>query len=86
MVLWANVSSLMVLRYGSENGFRVVSESSRAISKGTMDRLKKQENYIRMDTLEELASFFGVEPWQLMVPNLYPSLLASVSQERVEVE
>lgn len=42
------------------------------IGKSTIDRVRKAETAMRIDNLEDLARVFGLQAWQLLVPNVDP--------------
>jgi transcriptional regulator with XRE-family HTH domain len=67
-VLWTNVTALMLVKYGEENLTRLARDTK--IGPGTSSRMKQQETSVRVDTLEKIASFFEIEPWQLLAPHL----------------
>jgi transcriptional regulator with XRE-family HTH domain len=67
-VLWANVTALMDRDYGGENLSRLARDTK--IGPGTATRMKEQQTSVGIDTLEKLAEFFGIEPWQLLAPGL----------------
>lgn len=69
-ILWDNLLSLMVMRYGEENIYRLNKESG--ISKGTLARIKDQKTAVGLDLLEKLADFFHMQPWQMLIPELDP--------------
>lgn len=43
------------------------------IGKSTINRIKKGETAVRIDNLEKLARIFGLEAWQMLVPDLDPA-------------
>lgn len=50
-----------------------------------IDRLTKKEYSTTLDTLDEIAAAIGVQPWQLLVPNMdlnNPPLLVMSEAER----
>lgn len=42
-------------------------------SNGTLDRIRRKTHATSVDTLEQIADVFGVEPWQLLRPSIEPS-------------
>lgn len=70
-VLWANVAALMRHRYGHENLTRLATDCK--IGPGTASRIKAQETSVGIDVLEKIGDFFGLDPWQLLVPGLDPA-------------
>ena len=69
-VLWRNVLALMVKKYGKENLTRFANEAH--IGPGTATRMKDQATSVGVDVLEKAAEVFGVEPWQLLLPDGQP--------------
>ena len=69
-VLWRNVLALMVKKYGKENLTRFATEAG--IGPGTATRMKDQATSVGVDVLEKSADVFGVEPWQLLLPEGQP--------------
>lgn len=78
--LWAAVTALMTKHYGGENLSRLAREAR--IGPATSSRMKAQETSVGIDTIDRLADYFMVEPWQLILPGFDPdhsSLLANAS-------
>ncbi len=73
-VLAANV--LAMIEAESRKGYRP-SIRAWALSKGLkvrmIDRLVKKEHAITLDTLDEVAKACGLQPWQLLVPDMNPT-------------
>lgn len=69
--LWRNVSALMHQHWGKEHLARLQREAGIAL--GTVSRLKACETSVGLDVLERVASVFGLQPWQLLVPGLDPA-------------
>lgn len=67
-VLWANVSTLMIAKYGKENLTRLASDSG--AGPGTMTRIKNAKTSVGVDVLEKIGEVFGVTPWQLLHPDI----------------
>jgi hypothetical protein len=82
-VLWANVSALMTCHWGAENLGRLAT--SAGIGPATCTRLKKQETSVGVEIVDRIAEVFGLDTWQLLVPNLDPKnppLLVLTAAER----
>lgn len=78
--LWAAVTALMNKHYGGENLNRLAREAK--IGPATSSRMKAQETSVGIDTIDRLADYFRVEPWQLILPGFdpdRPSPLANAS-------
>lgn len=69
-VLWQNVRALMQKRYGKENLTQFAKDTG--VGPGTASRLKAQETYAQLDTIEQIAAEFDLLPWQLLVPGMEP--------------
>ena len=70
-VLWSNLQALMKHHFEKEN----LSELHRrsGIGLASLDRIKKQETSVGIDTLEKLADVFNLQAWHLLTPNLSPT-------------
>jgi transcriptional regulator with XRE-family HTH domain len=64
---------------------KIVAASDKRLSNGTLDRIRRGASATDIDTLEELAATFGVEPWQLLVEGLNPQALQVLQQVKVLV-
>jgi hypothetical protein len=40
---------------------------------GVLDRMRRADAASRIDSVAQVARVFGLEPWQLLVPNLDPA-------------
>lgn len=67
-VLRDNVFALMEARYGKENLTQFAIDTK--CGPGTSTRIKNARTWLKLDTLEKIARAFGLQPWQLLVPNL----------------
>jgi DNA-binding Xre family transcriptional regulator len=81
-VVAANARALM-----AHHGHRNPTEAARyaGISQQQMDRILKGQR-VRVDTLENLARGYGLEPYQMLIPGLNPAnpqVLRALSQEEV---
>ena len=76
-VLWENVSRLMVKRYGKENLTRLAADSG--VGPGTCTRIKVQSTSVGLEVVEAVAKALDAEPWQMLVPDLDPYNLPSLS-------
>ncbi len=86
VTLWANVQTLMRHRYGRENLTRLARDCK--FGPATSSRLKAMDTSVTLETLNKLADFFGVEPWQLLVPGMSatsPPVLRSISPAEREL-
>lgn len=75
-VLWKNVQELMKKHYGEENQTRLAKDVG--FGAGTAIRLKAGKTSVGVDIIDRLAQFFGLEPWQLLVPGLKPEALPAL--------
>jgi hypothetical protein len=69
-VLWENVVALMKHHWGEENLNRLSREAK--IGVGSAARLKAMETSTGLDIVEAIAERFGVESWQLLLPDFDP--------------
>jgi transcriptional regulator with XRE-family HTH domain len=65
-VLWDNVRSLMVEKYGEENLNRLARDAK--IGVASVARIKEQKTSVGLDILEAVAKFFKLPPFQLLIP------------------
>jgi transcriptional regulator with XRE-family HTH domain len=65
-VLWDNVRSLMVEKYGEENLNRLARDAK--IGVASVARIKEQKTSVGLDILEAIAKFFKLSPFQLLIP------------------
>jgi len=70
-ILWANLSALMISRWGKENLSRLGREAG--IGLASCDRIKKQTTSLGLDLVESVASVFDLQAWQVLTPDLDPS-------------
>lgn len=85
-ILWENVKALMDHHYGGENLGKFATKTK--VAPATMTRLKKQQTSIGIEIVEAFAKPFGLEAWQLLVPDLQvdnPPVLASQVKEASEL-
>lgn len=69
-ILWQNLVRLMEWRYGSEKLAQLARDCG--FGQATSTRLKGQDTWVRLDLLEAIASRFGFEVWQILVPDFDP--------------
>jgi hypothetical protein len=79
-VLWANVSRLMVARYGKENLTRLSQEAG--IGPATCSRIKQQTTSVGTDVIEAIAKALKVSTWQLLVVDLDPNALPVLTRDQ----
>jgi hypothetical protein len=77
-ILWANVSSLMLKKYGEVNLYRthidsMVKGKELSISIGSLQRIKSCKTATGIDTVEKIAFFFNLQAWQLLCPLFDPT-------------
>lgn len=85
-VLWAAVSALMRKHYGGENLTRLAKECK--FGPGTSTRLKEQKTSVGVDVIDKIASKFGLQTWQLLVPGFDPEhipTLQPLSEKEAEL-
>lgn len=69
-IIWDNVRNLMIKRYGKENINKTYLDSNKKISLGALQRIKAQQTAIGIDVLDNIAEFFEVQTWHLLLMNL----------------
>jgi hypothetical protein len=76
-LLWSNLSELMKARWGRENLTRLrgasAGDESGLFAGATGTRLKAQDTSVGIDVVAACAHSLGVQPWQLLVPDLDPA-------------
>ena len=85
-VLAANLKALMASLSALDTFCILVAAGGP--SNGTLDWIRRMESGASIDQLDILAKIYGLEPWQLLVPNLDPTnppMLASISQRQLEM-
>jgi hypothetical protein len=85
-ILAANLKALMGAHLGLSTFPKIVAAGGP--SNGTLDRIRRMESGASIDQLDTLAKVFGLEPWQLLVPDLDPTnppMLAHVTQRQLEM-
>lgn len=90
-VLAANLKALMASSADCRSTpalERATAMKGNKVGKSTIDRALKGEANLTIDNLEVIAKVFGVDPWQLMVPNMQPKnppVLRSIGAAEEEV-
>ena len=77
-ILMDNVKLLMTSRYGGVNISRFGQDTG--LSNGGTQRVLDPDSDIRVEQLSKIANTFGIEPWQLLAPNLGQSMLLSPAE------
>ena len=67
-ILADNIGRMIEKSRGSVRGWAL----SNKLDPRQIDRLTKREFATTVDTLDEIAEAIGVQPWQLLVPNMNP--------------
>lgn len=84
-VLAANLRKLMAAAPKLSRLPLIVEASNGRLSNGTLDRVRRASHATSIDTLEQIAEVFGVEPWQLLVPSLQATPAKEGSREAVKL-
>ena len=71
VVLWENVSALMVATWGKENLTRLSREAK--IGPASCSRIKEMQTSVGLDVVDKIAEVFSLEMWQLLTPMLDPT-------------
>lgn len=69
-LLATNLRALMAVHPALNTLPKITAASG--VSNGTLDRARRAAVAIRIDELESLAGAFGLEAWQLLLPDLDP--------------
>lgn len=69
-ILAANLKALMAASASLSTFPDIIKASNGRITNGTLDRIRREESAAGVDTLEPIATVFGLEPWHLLVPGL----------------
>jgi hypothetical protein len=78
-VVSANLKALMESRPKLDTLKKITAESDGKLSNGKLDRIRRATHATDIDTLGELAEVFGLQPWQLLVPDLNPKALPQIA-------
>lgn len=78
-ILWNNIVALMRHSYGKENINQLHKESK--VSLATFTRIKQQGTSVGIDIVGQVAAAFGLEAWQLLVPDLDPESVPTLEGE-----
>jgi hypothetical protein len=69
-ILSKNLKTLMAAEPRLDTLKKIVEASRGLLSNGKLDRVRRAASATDIDTMEELAEVFGVQPWQLLVETL----------------
>jgi hypothetical protein len=67
-ILWENVQSLMLDKYGKDNLWQFCKFVGLGPATGT--RIKECKTSVGIEILEKIAGKFDLHPWHLLIPNL----------------
>jgi hypothetical protein len=82
-VLSTNLRALMQARPDLGTIKKVATASKSNLSNGKIGRIYAASHTTDIDTLQALSSVFGVEPWQLLVPDMNPLALPRLADAAV---
>lgn len=71
IILWENLSALMLHHWGKVNLNRLAREAG--FPPNTSTNIKKGKTFIQLDTLQKLALVFNTEPWSLLIEGFDPT-------------
>lgn len=80
-LLWENVSALMSHFYKEERLGQFARDTG--IGAASMTRIKKMETAVGIDVVDKIARNCGLEPWQVLAPNMGAHLYAVDAQKRL---
>lgn len=69
-ILWENLSALMRHHWEAEN-INLLARKAK-IGVGTAQRIKDRETSVGLDIVDRVAGVFGLQAWQILLPNLNP--------------
>lgn len=69
-VLAGNLKALMSAKPGLSTLPKITAATDRRLSNGKLDRVRRAVSATDIETVEELAAVFGLEPWHLLSPSL----------------
>lgn len=69
-IVHRNLVALMVKKFGKENFAKVARDLNWSPNQGTL--IKKEETYIGLEKVEQIANYFEVEPWMVIYSNFNP--------------
>lgn len=78
--LWKNICSLMPGPGGKDPSIDDVTKKTK-VGRGTIQRIKEGNTSCGLDVVTKLATAFGIDPWQLLVPNIDPNRLPRLDNE-----
>jgi len=76
-LVWTNVQTLMKRRYGGDNVTRLGKDTG--IKQGGAQRLKMHAD-VGVGILARVATFFEIDAWQLIAPNLGEAMRLSAAE------
>jgi hypothetical protein len=68
--LWENLTSLMTHHWHEININRLAREAK--IGPASVQRIKDQETSVGLDIVDKVAQVWGLQAWQLLLPDLDP--------------
>jgi hypothetical protein len=78
--LWKNICALMESPEGREPSIDDVTSRTK-VGRGTVQRIKEGNTSCGLDVVTKISGAFGIEPWQLLVPNIDPHRLPRLDEE-----
>jgi DNA-binding phage protein len=75
-----NLTKLMAKKAELDTLDKVAAKSG--LGRGTIDRMKKAQTAITLDTLDDVAKAFKLHPWQLIQPDLGMYVIVANQQEQ----
>lgn len=80
-ILADNLKALMAAKPALDTLKKIVAASGGRLSNGKLDRVRRAASDTDIGTLFDLAQVFDIQPWQLLVENLDPFSLPTLSDE-----
>lgn len=70
-LLWANVTALMLHHWNEINLWQLAKRAK--IGPATATRIKEARTSVGLDIVDKVAGVFGLQAWQLLLPDLDPA-------------
>lgn len=71
-IIGANLKALMKNHPHLDSQMKIQTKTKGRVSQRTVGRILEGSVSVTVDNLAELADIFGLQPWQMLLPNLDP--------------
>lgn len=72
-VIAANLRALMQSHVDLNTQMKIQERTNKRVSQRTVGRILEGSVSVTVDNLADLAHIFGLQPWQMLLPNLDPT-------------